>query len=1357
MPLIERKLVGYALPEIVDPTVLEVTPTQGETAGAAFRQENFIYNAHKVMSRSWQEPDPNFSVLDELEKRGLGQNVEYGRRLARARNVNHFDIILGDIKQEEVDRGIISRSGWAGVAWMIAAGIISPTTFIPLIGTTARGGKAVMQGLMSGALAASLEEAMLGTAQETRTYEEMVFSIGASTALGGILGGTVGMLRNAEKARLVKGIEHEVEGSAGQLPDNASPLAIPKTVPSSIGAAASFRAPKGTAGPFGSQMRFGTKRWNLESMSPVTRTLNSPLATARTMMAQISDAGVRLLDSYEGKIVAPEGLIENRIAGWRRGLAKGLDGLDQTYADYALDKQGVSYFRDTRGMIAGITRSDKMSKAEFNAEVSRALREGEEFQGLEQAKAAAAILRKEIFDPMLKEMQRLKMLPEELNTVGDTEYLNRLYNKVAIERDTEGFVKALADHYEMKLQEDFNSRVTKLKEQEAAEQQFIEDFNLSQREVDALRTQLEEQLSALEGTPLKRVADQVNDLRQEARDAPRTSNLSVTEPRPAAGSSYEELLSEARQMEAAGGEEYKAFKKTRAALRHRLRNLNKTLVALDKKRVAKLESIDRIEEQQLNTLGRLNRAYVRFQKQLEKVSDEDLGGEVKRLRNLFHKSVGVLERSEKRMQDILDADEADMGKMFNEAVRQEGLFDKLNTYAERIDEAEDLFDNRQVLRELMDASFEEVSRKANDLNSRRALRKEKLRQQAAELDPEKIKQAVEDIQAKGKDRRLEVREQLRKKGFDDVDLDNMTMTVRETAEARARAVKDKIMGNHTRVVGMDILGEERGPELARVLDIPSRNIEPWLENNVEQLVRAYVRTVSSDIEIHRTFGSVNAKDWFDKLKAEQNSLLEKAPTAEEKDAAIKAAKGNKAAMKEAKAALTQEEINHAYQRAFDDLAAVIGRLRHTWGIPANPHGFAARAARVALNVNTLRLMGMVAVSSVADVARTSVKYGPVRAFKFGLVPLVTNFKALKMSWREAQLAGTALDVFLHTRMYEMMDLMDDYGYLTRFEKGLDFATSKIGIIAGFDYWNTAMKQFAAVMFNAEVLDSIQTLVEQGHKGARNTKKATNFLASLNIDGDSAADIWRLVSETEGGGNVNGVWLPNTEEWLKSAEQLGMPIERAEQLRRLYRAALVREVDATIVTPGVERPLIMDSTLTGKILFQFKSFAASSTQKTLMAGMQERNANFALGSAISLGFGALSYELYKRLSQDPYKEEGWEKYMDEAIDRSGLLGVLGLVRESTAAVPGLNDFTTFSGQQTTRRGGESLVGKAFGPTLDAAQIIGRIASGIDDPTQATTKQIRKLLPYQNVWWMRKFVFDNLEEGFNSIFRIPKDRR
>ena len=145
--------------------------------------------------------------------------------------------------------------------------------------------------------------------------------------------------------------------------------------------------------------------------------------------------------------------------------------------------------------------------------------------------------------------------------------------------------------------------------------------------------------------------------------------------------------------------------------------------------------------------------------------------------------------------------------------------------------------------------------------------------------------------------------------------------------------------------GLHIIGEERGSELARVLSIPSLDIFDYLVTDIERVTRNHARQVSADIELKRTFGDVDLKERFKRLNEEYDQVARKM----EADGA------------------SREEIarmSGRYRQHSCNLTASIARLRHTWGIPDNPDGFAARAGKIMLDLSTLRLMGAVAISSI---------------------------------------------------------------------------------------------------------------------------------------------------------------------------------------------------------------------------------------------------------------------------------------------------------------------------------------------------------------------------------------------------------
>ena len=73
-----------------------------------------------------------------------------------------------------------------------------------------------------------------------------------------------------------------------------------------------------------------------------------------------------------------------------------------------------------------------------------------------------------------------------------------------------------------------------------------------------------------------------------------------------------------------------------------------------------------------------------------------------------------------------------------------------------------------------------------------------------------------------------------------------------------------------------------------------------------------------------------------------------------------------------------------------DVAAVRDRLRGTFGLPNNPNHLAYKAVRVVKNLNYLRLLGGMTISSLTDVARPVMRNGFLNTYSAGFKPLIKN-------------------------------------------------------------------------------------------------------------------------------------------------------------------------------------------------------------------------------------------------------------------------------------------------------------------------------------------------------------------------------
>lgn len=1293
---------------------------------AAFRQENDVVNAIDLMTRPAYQDDPSFDLEKNLKDSGLWDKHRWN--FIGVSSQPEFLDKAKRITQEKLDKELLASSGISGLVAMGLAGVISPVNLIPFVGPGVKGAKAIAVGAGYGLLGGLLQEVPLQFNQETRTLEESVGSVAMSTVLGGVLGGAVGWLNKP-------------------LKDIADDMAVPQygtPIPPSRGAGvgADIAAPREGAGGMkpaviGFDSKFGadqTKEF-LGALSPVVRTIaQTAVAIDQWLMAQLSDAGLVLSGNQKGIATSVGGTAENRILTHQGKVYEMYKKLDDAYGRYMLGKAGKinpmeQAYANTLGQVF---RRGKLSRQEFKIEVARAMRNGDQHEIPEVAEMAS-FTRQKVFDPLFEEAKRIGIydnlkVTEDGNTevLGDLSYLNRDYDleKISIRRPD--FVARLAKHYEEKLQADFQQRLSSLLEKIAADEEMLVDVNRPLDEVTRLREEFLEEIKAVDEARTSAEAyieDAIADLRSMARDKNIPEQL------------RKDYKAKADMMEENAGQGLARRKEKKKAIQKRLRNLNRSYAIKTSQHAAKLERVGRLEELSLATLNRTVRLAQRALRNLESATDANFAKEITELKNKFARVAGEYDRAEERIVKMAGDETVMIDELLGPEARQQDRAGRLSDIAEELDTVESI--DRVRLRELIQEGLDETLRKVNRINGRRYGRAQRLAEQAQTLDPKVVKKQIEDLTANALDRRARFIDTWQNNGA----TPGFKLQPGAKADFRAHAkevankITDKILGTNARLAGHDLIMEPRGAEYARTLDIPSAEIEEFLNNDIEHLVAQYVRTLAPDIEIRKKLGEY-APDFGrnmefvrrnEEISAAQEALINKmkaeGKSADEIDRASKK---------------FTKQVNDNKR----DLEAIIERLRHNWGLPKNPLAFGTRLGRIFMNVNVLRYMGMVVNSSLPDIGRPIMKYGMLRAFKDGWVPYIKGLMQLKFTQRELALMGASIDMVMHTRAMAMADVGDIMVRGSKFEKAVEYATNKMGLVAAFDIWTTAMKQIAGTAANAQVLDDLKMLME-----GKASKKSIERLAAGGINEDVAKVIWKELQKPGGSDIVNGVLWPNTEAW-----------DNANGAVDAYRAIILREVNNMIVTPGVERPLMMDSGTPARMLFQFKSFAMSANSKTFLAGLQQRDMALVQGVTVSLALGALSYYIWANITGGKALEDlnndlesgNYGRIVDEAINRSGVLGALGMGQDILSAIPMTAPHVTLGDERLSRQADNDFIDALGGPSLDLIARFARATPGLTEEgeaefTRKNAHQLRLMAPLQNHFLLRH-AYDAIEKVF-----------
>jgi hypothetical protein len=495
----------------------------------------------------------------------------------------------------------------------------------------------------------------------------------------------------------------------------------------------------------------------------------------------------------------------------------------------------------------------------------------------------------------------------------------------------------------------------------------------------------------------------------------------------------------------------------------------------------------------------------------------------------------------------------------------------------------------------------------------------------------------------------------------------------------------------------------RGPLKSRTFQIPDNMVEEFLDNDIEDLGRYYLRNTATDMEIVREFGDLDLTiqkkeilDWYTEAQRVAKTEKERIKLKKQADADIR------------------------------DIVAMRDRMRGVYAQP-DPDNVWVRAGRVSRNLNYMRFMGGVVASSVPDVARIFMAEGIGKTFSKGLLPLARNINSFKVSSAEAKRYGVGVDALMGGRSQIISDVADYTQPNTAFERGIQYATDNFGRVNLMDYWTTGVKQLHAVTMQNSVIDGLL-------KG-----QVDKRLARLGIDaGNAQAMAAELKKHAT---KVDGVWLSNARNW------------DSPELERLWGAAIRKESDRVIVVPGQEKPLFMSTEL-GKTIFQFRSFMFASTQRMTIAALQNQDHNALAGVLMLTSLGMMSYSFKQWDAKRDIAEDPVELVI-EGIDRSGALGGIMEINNTLEKLSSNNfgmrpllGVDIPAARFASRSMSENLLGPTFGSFLDTSLRVANAGLAEDGWNESDTRALRRLIPYQNLTFIRQ-AFDRIEEEVGDL--------
>ncbi|EAP0944698.1 hypothetical protein B7802_16705 [Salmonella enterica] len=477
-----------------------------------------------------------------------------------------------------------------------------------------------------------------------------------------------------------------------------------------------------------------------------------------------------------------------------------------------------------------------------------------------------------------------------------------------------------------------------------------------------------------------------------------------------------------------------------------------------------------------------------------------------------------------------------------------------------------------------------------------------------------------------------------------------------------------------------------GSTRARTLSVPDRLMKDYLESDANYVLQRHIREASAEVELTRAFGNKSLEKQLKDIQDEYDALMRERPA-------------------------EQAKLAKARENDIRDITALRDRLAGTYGMPDDPSSFFVRAGAFLRSANFVTKLGGMTVSAIPDLARGVMVNGFSNTMR-GYSSLITRSPAFKASRAEQLKMAVGLETILHTRARTMGDLVDSSARTTAVEAGMERVTDAFGKLTMMGHFDDMNKSVNGMITSDGILSG-------AFAGRR--------LAKLGINDNMAA---RIRSEFEKHGEVIDGWhIGNFEKWDD------------QHVAGVFQSAVLKDVNNTVITPGIGDTPLWASTPLGKTIFQFKSFATASYNRATLGGLQEGTGQFYYGTAFQIALGALTYALKQAANG---KEVDWtpQKLVIEGIDRSGILGPLmeynNMAEKATGGMIGLGALLGTGTQ--SRYASRGFIGSALGPTFGLLDTITDVTAGVlnGDAGDRVLHNVRTLLPGNNLFWIAPLI-------------------